>query len=99
MFMLPPVPGVPVYIFGGIILSARAKSTDLGEVGGILIATLIGYTLKLCAVAGQWSIGIFMGKSIKIQKMVGVDTVGIRAIEDILKRPGLSLPKVGILVG
>merc|ERR1712025_802766 len=23
MFMLPPVPGVPVYIFGGIILSAR----------------------------------------------------------------------------
>jgi uncharacterized integral membrane protein len=99
MFMLPPVPGVPVYITGGIILAARCQTTSLGFWGGVILSIVVGYTLKLTAVMGQWAIGRKAGNSIKIQKMVGVDTVAIRAIEDILKVPGLSLPKVGILVG
>lgn len=98
MFMLPPVPGVPVYITGGIILTARAETTSLGAWGGTFLALAVGYSLKLLAVVGQWSIGMKLGKSVKIQKMVGVDTVGIRAIEDILKRPGLSFPKIAVLV-
>jgi hypothetical protein len=40
-----------------------------------------------------------MGKSVRIQKMVGVDKVATRAIEDILNRPGFSFPKVAVLVG
>merc|ERR1719409_407955 len=65
----------------------------------ILLAIGLGYTLKLTAVAGQWFIGKIAGNSVKIQKMVGVDSIGIRAIEDILKTRGLSVPKVAILVG
>lgn len=100
MFMLPPVPGVPVYITGGIILSARMESVpSIGFWGGTLMALGVGYSLKLSAVAGQWSIGKLMGKSVKIQKMVGVDTVGIRAIEDILKVDGVSFAKISVLVG
>lgn len=98
MFMLPPVPGVPVYIFGGIILAARGQSTDIGAWGGTVIALVLGYVLKLCAVAGQWGIGMKMGNSVRVQQLVGVDKVGIRAIEEILKRP-FCFPKIAILVG
>lgn len=102
MFLLPPVPGVPVYLTGGIIIAAHAElpqNSHIGFVGGIVISVAVGYSLKLSAVAGQWSIGRLLGKSIAIQKAVGVDKVQIRAIEDILKRPGMSIPKVAILVG
>jgi len=99
MFMLPPVPGVPVYITGGIILASRAAKEPLGFWGGVVVAIFVGYMLKLTAVCGQWSIGVWLGQSISVQKMVGVDQVAIRAIEDILRRPGLSLPKVAVLVG
>merc|ERR1719171_1220687 len=54
MFMLPPVPGVPVYITGGILLSARASTTSLGFWGGVILSIFLGYSLKLLAVAGQW---------------------------------------------
>lgn len=101
MFMLPPVPGIPVYICSGIILSARAR--DIDEVGnfwgGTVIAIFESLVLKICAVCGQYYIGYFLGKSVKVQQLIGVDTVPTRSIEKILSTRGLNLPKVSILVG
>jgi len=101
MFMLPPVPGIPVYICAGIVLSARARNIEVvGKFwGGMCIAILESLVLKICAVCGQYSIGYFLGKSVKVQQMVSVDKVPIRAIEQILSMRGLSLPKVSVLVG
>lgn len=99
MFMLPPVPGVPVYILSGILIAARARTTDVGYAGGIFIAILLSFVLKLMAVAGQYTIGKMAGKSVKVQKFVGVDQVVIRAIEKVLKQDGINLPKVAVLVG
>lgn len=41
----------------------------------------------------------FLGKSIKVQQLIGVDRVPTRAVEQILKQPGLTVGKVAILVG
>eukprot|EP00440_Ansanella_granifera_P025458 gb/GFBE01027646.1/.p1 GENE.gb/GFBE01027646.1/~~gb/GFBE01027646.1/.p1 ORF type:complete len:945 (+),score=219.19 gb/GFBE01027646.1/:1-2835(+) len=100
MFMLPPVPGVPVYVFGGILITLKTKTMDdIGFWGGVGIATALGYGLKNAACIGQYAIGASAGKSIAIQKMVSLDKEGMRAIEKILKKPGLAPSKVAILIG
>merc|ERR1719401_2780092 len=98
MFLLPPVPGVPVYIFCGIVLAKQRPEVTFAT--GCTIAVLLGLILKLCACCGQYLIGYFAGRSVKIQKLIGVDTKPTRAIEAILTRPETySLGKVAILVG
>lgn len=99
MFLLPPVPGVPVYVFAGSIISEQGRNTDAGYVGGIIIAAIVAFVLKLLACIGQYGIGRMAGKSVQVQKLIGVDQVPTRAIEMILKEPGLTFGKVAILVG
>jgi len=100
MFMLPPVPGIPVYIVGGILLSARARDVEgVGFWGGMVIAIFESLLIKICAVCGQYTIGFYMGKSVKVQQLVSVDKVFTRAIEQVLDTRGLNLPKVSVLVG
>jgi len=99
MFLLPPVPGIPVYVTSGMIVATKAANDGMGLGVGCLIAVATSFVLKLLACCGQYSIGMALGKSIYIQKLVGVDKVPIRAVEKILKVPGLSPSKVAILVG
>jgi len=99
LFLAPPVPGIPVYICAGIVITARAKQEDFGFGPGILLAVVVSFWLKLAAVVGQYMIGYLMGKSVKIQQLVRVDKVATRAVERILQQPGCSLPKVAVLVG
>ena len=131
MFLLPPVPGVPVYVTGGIILVNAAWKTftpacttlqetwnveghpmngeivQAGECGddagywkavGFTIA--ICFSLKLNAIAIQQKIiGELMGNSVKVRKLVSVNSNTIKAIRVILSAPGISLGKVAILCG
>jgi len=53
----------------------------------------------LVALCGQYYIGVCVGQSLRVQQFLGVDKEGMRALEKLLKQPGLSLPKVAILVG
>jgi len=101
MFLLPPVPGVPVYIASGAIIVARGKLEPwLDFYTGIAFASVLSLVLKLSAVAMQQKlIGEAFGRSLYIQQLVGVHTTTIRAIEKILTRPGLTLEKVAILCG
>jgi len=100
MFMLPPVPGIPVYITAGIIIAGQGRSIpSIGFGGGIIIAIALSFVLKLCAVCGQYAIGYFLGQYVKVQQLVGVDKVPIRAVESILLKRGLGLDKVSVLVG
>jgi len=100
MFLLPPVPGVPVYVFAGIIISNRGEGTGgIGFGGGLTIAVIVSFIMKLVACAMQYGIGYSLGKSLKIQQIIGVDKVFTRGIESVLKQPGLSAGKVAILVG
>jgi hypothetical protein len=101
MFMNPAVPGVPVYLASGVIIAARAKDPDdgIGFWNGIGVATILSFVLKLVACSGQYAIGYYLGKSVKVQQMVGVDKPLIRAVQQILEQRGLTVPKVAILIG
>lgn len=98
MFLLPPVPGSAVYLFAGIVIGTQAERS-IGFWPGVVFASLVGLVAKLCACIGQYGIGYAAGKSVQVQKTIGVDTVPTRAIEQILRQRGLQLGKVAILVG
>eukprot|EP00931_Biecheleriopsis_adriatica_P037329 TRINITY_DN21407_c0_g1_i2.p1 TRINITY_DN21407_c0_g1~~TRINITY_DN21407_c0_g1_i2.p1 ORF type:complete len:803 (-),score=175.43 TRINITY_DN21407_c0_g1_i2:51-2459(-) len=103
MFLCPIVPGSAVYLFAGIVLGAMSQVTAEPVQGpgfwvGVAIACVLSAIAKHMACVGQYMMGYFAGKSVKVQKFVGVDTVPTRAMEQILKKPGLALGKVAILV-
>merc|ERR1712205_191271 len=92
MFLLPPVPGVPVYVFIGIVVSAQGANTPgVGFWGGVGIAAGIAFVLKLLACCGQYAIGYLAGRSVGVQQLIGVDTVPTRAVEAILKTDGFTV--------
>jgi len=100
MFLLPPVPGLPVYVFAGILLGEKGRqSENIGFWGGCVVATVLGLFTKLCACVGQYMIGYTMGFSSKVQQLISVDKVPTRAIEKVLKMRGLNIGKVSVLVG
>jgi len=100
MFLLPPVPGLPVYVFSGILLGEKGyQNPDIGFWGGIVIAAFLSLATKLFACVGQYMIGYFAGKNVKVQQLIGVDKVPTRAIERVLKSRGLNLGKISLLVG
>jgi len=95
-FLLPPVPGLTVYVFGGLILS----SSEAGFWGGAVINIFLGWFLKLCACAVQQVIiGGMLGKFLWVRQTVGVHKVAVRSIEAELRRPGFTMGKVAILCG
>mmetsp|Transcript_67424 Transcript_67424/g.121500 ORF Transcript_67424/g.121500 Transcript_67424/m.121500 type:complete len:986 (+) Transcript_67424:69-3026(+) len=96
-FMLPPVPGVPVYVFAGIVIP---QTCPYGFEIGCVVAIGVGFVLKTLACAVQQKcIGEVMGMNIKIRRQVGVNKPFIRAIEAVLRRQGMSTGKVAILCG
>jgi len=100
MFLLPPVPGASVYLFIGLVIGAQAMTEGgVGMILGILISTTVGTITKLAGCTGQYFIGYFLGGSVKIQQMIGVNTVPTRALEKIVSKPGFAFGKVMVLVG
>jgi membrane protein DedA with SNARE-associated domain len=100
MFLLPPVPGLPVYVFAGILIGEKGyQDPSIGLWGGCGIAIVLCLFTKLCACTGQYMIGYFLGQYVKVQQLIQVDKVGTRAVELIVKSKGLNLNKVSVLVG
>jgi len=99
MFMLPPVPGAPVYTFTGLVMATQAEQNGMGLVMGIIIALALSLAMKLTACCGQYAIGFGLGQYVKVQQLIGVDKVPTRAAEEILKRKGLNPAKVVCLIG
>eukprot|EP00448_Togula_jolla_P016178 CAMPEP_0170579222 /NCGR_PEP_ID=MMETSP0224-20130122/5871_1 /TAXON_ID=285029 /ORGANISM="Togula jolla, Strain CCCM 725" /LENGTH=742 /DNA_ID=CAMNT_0010902237 /DNA_START=87 /DNA_END=2315 /DNA_ORIENTATION=- len=101
MFLfLPPLPGVAVYLFCGILAGAQAQGGDtISFPVACVVGLLLAIFCKLLGSSAQYILGYFLGGSLQIQALVGVDKVFIRALEQILKRKGLDLGKVSVLVG
>jgi len=113
MFMIPIVPGVAVYFFGGILIPQGwvRTSTELGPDGlydysgsefwvGFFIVVCLNFSQKLIAVTlQQKTIGEPMSSNTAILQMVGVNKPSMKAVEVILRKPGMSVAKVAILVG
>ena len=99
MFLLPPVPGVPVYLAGGVIVVNKAR-------GVLGFWPAVGYTVAVCSLIKflaiaiqQKGIGERMSGSVAVRKAVGVNSLSIRAIRLILESPGMDKRKVFILCG
>jgi hypothetical protein len=99
MFLNPIVPGSAVYLFAGVVLGAQSqKDGSVGIWVGLVLACIAGSGAKLMACIGQYSLGYFLGQSVKVQQFVGVTKVGVLATEAVLKEKGFKLFKVCILV-
>lgn len=98
LFWLPPTPGLPVYMWGGIMIAARTQCLSMGWGGGMAIAIVLSYILKLASVPTTWLIGRVLGGSTRVQSLTQVDSVMMKAIEQILKE-GRLVSKVAIVCG
>ena len=99
MFLLPPVPGVPVYLTLGIVLPAQGHKT-LGWIGSIGYSIAIGLVLKLFSSAIQQKmIGENLSRYVRVRQSVGVNSTLMKAMRLVLSQDGLSVPKVAILIG
>lgn len=100
LFLLPPTPGPPVYALIGIVVVASAQNSGGSSTFGVFLAILVAFAIKMAfAAIAQKYIGEPMAKSVKIRSLVQVHTTEIRAIEMVLKEPGISPAKVAILIG
>lgn len=99
MFLLPPVPGAPIYLTLGIVIVPVGREA-FGLVWCIVYAMGISLLLKLFATfLQQKMIGGLLQNSLSVRQMVGINTKLIRAMKLCLEEPGLGISKVSILCG
>ena len=108
-FLLPPVPGPPIYLFGGVVVVrqfAQINAKDGETINdnsfwlGCVIVILVSWVLKLNACAMQQkAIGEALGARPWIRAACGVNKPFIRALEMVLQEKGLSFGKCAILCG
>ena len=97
LFLLPPVPGLAVYLTAGVLITPSAESA-FGYWPACAYAALLAVGIKLVAQVLQMKlIGERLGRSTSVKAAVGVNTDLIKAIRHILSQPGLSMAKVCIL--
>jgi len=100
MFLLPPVPGLPIYLISGIVIVQRCQSDGWNFAMGTLLAIVFSFFLKLAAILlQQKAIGEPFSRSIRVKKLVAIHTPAMKAVKHILSRPGLHQAKVAVLLG
>jgi hypothetical protein len=108
MFLIPVVPGLAVYLTGGIaivqifepVFGELVGSPDGGFYLAVAFASALSFVMKLAAhVLQQVIFGECMGKSVSVRAIVGVNSSVIKAIKFELIKPGVSLSKVCIMCG
>jgi len=99
MFLLPPVPGGPIYMTLGIVIVPVGKPI-LGLAGSLIYANVVSLIIKLLACTMQQKvIGENLSQSVSIRQQVGINSELIKSARLVLAEPGLSIGKVSILVG
>lgn len=100
MFLLPPVPGLPIYAVSGLVIVNRCKQDGWSFFFGCTLATGFCFFLKLAAiVAQQKGIGEQFSDSVRVKKLVAIHTPQMKAVRHILNQEGWRLSKVAVLVG
>eukprot|EP00560_Eucampia_antarctica_P005527 CAMPEP_0197842018 /NCGR_PEP_ID=MMETSP1437-20131217/46504_1 /TAXON_ID=49252 ORGANISM="Eucampia antarctica, Strain CCMP1452" /NCGR_SAMPLE_ID=MMETSP1437 /ASSEMBLY_ACC=CAM_ASM_001096 /LENGTH=758 /DNA_ID=CAMNT_0043451845 /DNA_START=35 /DNA_END=2308 /DNA_ORIENTATION=- len=99
MFLLPPVPGLPIYLTVGIVVVA-VGGESIGYIYSMLYAIALSLVLKLLACSLQQKlIGEFLKGYVGVRQAVGINSKFIRSTKVVLAEPGLSVAKVSILIG
>ena len=99
MFLLPPVPGLAVYLCAGVLLTPACEPA-FGYTNACLYSASLAFLMKLVAqILQQKGIGEALGGNVQVRVTIGVNTDLIKAIRHILAQPGVTLAKVSILCG
>ena len=99
MFLLPPVPGPPIYLTGGILVVGTWEP-KIGFWPAAFLCCLVCWFTKLFSCALQQKlIGEQMGKKPSIRYAVGINSLNMRAIRYCLEQKGFSRAKIAILCG
>ena len=99
MFLLPPVPGPPVYLTGGVLLVGSMEE-QLGFWGAAFLCVFVCWFTKLLSCAMQQKLfGENLSNYVSVRYAVGINSLQMRAIRYCLMQPGLSPAKVAILCG
>uniref|UniRef100_A0A7R9YA23 Uncharacterized protein n=1 Tax=Pinguiococcus pyrenoidosus TaxID=172671 RepID=A0A7R9YA23_9STRA len=99
LFLLPPVPGAPIYVTAGILITASGRDS-MGDAGAVCFAIMISLATKLIACyLQQVGIGGTIGSYVWIRQICMVNTPMIKCFRLILEEGCLTLSKVGILIG
>jgi len=99
MFLLPPVPGVPIYLTLGIVIIPVGREV-FGVTLSILYALGVSLCLKLLACTLQQKmIGGLLQHKVSVRQFCGVNSNLMRSMKLVLMQPGLGIDKVSILVG
>jgi len=99
LFLLPPIPGIPIYLAGGIVL-VNVGRDYFGVYASIVYACFVSLIIKLLGCCMQQKlIGGTLGSNIKVRQAVGINSEGIRAMRVILSENGFTRRKVAVLVG
>ena len=100
LFLLPPVPGVPIYITAGLLLIPVGKNAGWSTAFSIVYAGCLGLILKLLACSiQQKGIGEPLGNKVWVRKAIGINSDMIRVTRLVLADKGLSIAKISLLVG
>jgi hypothetical protein len=99
MFLLPPVPGPPVYLTGGVLV-VGALEESLGFWPAVMACILLCWFTKLVSCAIQQKLfGENMSGVVGVRYAVGINSLQMRAIRVCLMQKGLSPAKIAILCG
>jgi len=99
MFLLPPVPGVPIYLTLGIVIIAIGRDS-MGIEWSIAYASGVSLALKLLACTIQQKFfGGLLKKYVAVRQFVGINSTVVRSMKVILGEKGMGIAKVSILVG
>ena len=110
MFLIPVIPGVPVYVCSGVLIppammsDAERASTDAEAPSsfwaGLLLACILSVALKFCAIVIQQEvIGRRLGQRVAVRAACQVNSGFLRAARFVLMQRGLTFDKCMVLCG
>ena len=111
MFLIPVIPGIPVYICAGVLipsaLMSEAERADTSNATapasfwlGLLLACALSALLKFVAIVLQQEvIGKRLGRHIGVRAACQINSTFIRAARFVLTQPGCTFGKSMILCG
>ena len=99
LFLLPPIPGVPVYLFSGVVLVASLDDS-MGFWPAVFVTSILCLCIKLTACTIQQKVfGENLSDRVAVRRLVGMNSMTLRAIRYNLSQKGLTPAKVAILCG
>ena len=101
LMQLPPTPGMPIYLASSIIIVQVALRENWNFWAGWVFACFVAFMVRLVGFSGGQLQGMLLGqRSVTVRRLVGVNSLELRAIRFILLHPNpFHPPRTGIILG